>query len=243
MRTNETVKRLTRVTHILLQLQSRRLITAQELATKFGISRRTVYRDIRMLEDAGVPVVGEIGTGYFLRDDFRIPPVMFTEHEVNALLTAREYLSANPDRSVLENIDNLVDKVKAVLRQSAREKADRIENRIKIYDSGKQEKTSYLSIIQFAITNCRIISMSYHAIYSDEVSIRSIEPLAVYYTKDTWLMIAFCQLRKAIREFRVDRILNLADTQKVFPERHFSFEEYLNEIIEKNLGHTDKPLS
>ena len=87
--------RLTRLTNILLHLQSRRVVTAQELADKFGIAQRTVYRDIRALEEAGVPVIGEVGRGYSLADGYRIPPVMFTQQEVNALLTAQQYFQKN----------------------------------------------------------------------------------------------------------------------------------------------------
>src|SRR5688572_13843418 len=116
------MNRLIRLTNILLQLQSRRLVTSQDLAEKFGISQRTVYRDIRALEEAGVPVIGEIGTGYFLPDDYRMPPLMFSEDEINALLTAREYFSTNPDNSVFTNIDSLVVKIKTVLKHTALEK-------------------------------------------------------------------------------------------------------------------------
>jgi predicted DNA-binding transcriptional regulator YafY len=234
MKPDKTISRLTRLTKILLHLQSRRVITSHELATKFSVSQRTVYRDLRALEDAGIPLIGEIGTGYFLPDDFRVPPMMFSENEINALITARQLLSANPDRSIVENLDTVVVKVKALLKHTARDKAERIEQRIKIYDAAKGDKTTYLSIIQSAISSCNIVELKYHAIYSDQVSSRAIEPLAVYYTKDKWLIIAHCRLRNALREFRLDRILSLQSMAVVFQERKFSFEEYLNAIISEN---------
>ena len=78
--------RLTRLTSILLHLQSKRVVTAQELAVRFDITLRTIYRDIRALEEAGVPIIGEVGKGYSLVEGYRLPPVMFTEQEINALL-------------------------------------------------------------------------------------------------------------------------------------------------------------
>ena len=234
MKTDKSISRLTRLTKILFQLQSRRLVTSHELAQKFNISQRTVYRDIRALEEAGVPVIGEIGSGYFLPDDFRVPPLMFSQNEVNALLTAREFFSTNPDRSTQDDIDSLVVKVKAILRDSVRDKADLIEQRIKIYDSSRKDKTNHLSVIQTAITNCSVVSIQYHAIYSDKISYRDIEPLAVYFTKANWLMIAHCRLREELREFRIDRIVKLQCTNVTFSERPFVFEEYLAAIIHKN---------
>lgn len=226
--------RLTRLTNILLQLQSRRLVTSHELADKFGISQRTIYRDIKTLTEAGVPVVGEVGTGYYLPDDYRIPPLMFTEQEIYALLTAREYFQSSPDKSVSENIETLVVKIKGLLKYSAKEKAEKLEQRVKIYTADLKTKTNHLSAIQSAISNCILIKLKYHAIHSDAISHREVEPLAVYYTKDKWLLIGFCKLRDALREFRIDRILTLTVTQQVFPERHFSFEEYIDQIIKNS---------
>jgi predicted DNA-binding transcriptional regulator YafY len=226
--------RLARLTRILLQLQSRRIVTSGELARKFGISQRTVYRDIKTLEDSGVPVIGRVGNGYYLQEDYRMPPVMFTEPEVHALLTAREYFSANPDRSVSENIESLVVKVKALLKYSAKEKAERLEQRVRVYESEEKLKTNYLSTIQSAIANYTLIDMEYHAISSDSISQREVEPLAIYYTKDKWLLIGYCRMREALREFRIDRILKLGVTKNQFTERHFSFEEYISQALKNS---------
>lgn len=228
------MSRLTRLTNILLQLQSRRLVTSQELAYKFGISQRTIYRDMRALEEAGVPVIGEIGTGYYLPDDYRIPPMMVTEQEINALLTAQKYFEANTDRSISENLERLATKIKAFLKYNSKEKAERLEQRVLFYTQGDSPKTNHLSLIQSAIADCTRIEINYHAIHSDVVSERSIEPLAVYYTKDKWLLIAYCRLRQSLREFRVDRILNLKITTISFPVRQFSFEEYIAQMIKNS---------
>lgn len=228
------MSRLTRLTNILLQLQSRRLVTSQELAEKFGISQRTIYRDIRALEEAGVPVIGEIGTGYYLPEDYRIPPVMVTEQEVNALLTAQKYFESNSDQSIYESLDRLASKVKALLKYRTKEKAERLEQRVMFYKSSSNVKTTHLATILSSITDNILIEIKYHAIHSDMVSERLVEPLAVYYTKDKWLMIAYCRLREALREFRIDRILHLKSTSTFFAERHFSFEEYIAQMIKNS---------
>lgn len=227
------MNRLIRLTKILLQLQSRRLITSQVLADKFGISQRTIYRDIRALEEAGVPVIGEPGTGYSLPDDYRVPPVMFNESEITALLTAREYIHSNPDRSLSETFDSLVLKIKGLLKYKAKEQTERIEQRIRIYELEEGNKTNFLSLILLCISNNILLEIKYHAIYSDQVSEREVEPLAVYYTRDKWLLIGFCRMRKALREFRVDRIIELQSANRIFQERQFTFEEYVIQMTKK----------
>lgn len=225
--------RLTRLTNILLHLQSRRVVTAQELANKFEITQRTVYRDIRALEEAGVPIIGEVGKGYSLTDGYRIPPVMFTQQEINALLTAQQYFQKNADKSAYNDLTSVVTKIKAIIRYSEKEKAEKLEERLHIFSNKQTNETNWLSTIQLAITNCLVLKIKYHTFYSDTVSNRFVEPLGVYLTKGNWIMVAFCRLRNELREFRMDRILNLATTTDTFPDRLFSLEDYFSSHCEK----------
>jgi len=80
------MNRLTRITSILTQLQSKKVITAKKIADRFEISLRTVYRDIKTLQGAGVPIGSENGMGYFIVDGYSLPPIMITEEEANALI-------------------------------------------------------------------------------------------------------------------------------------------------------------
>lgn len=175
--------RLSRLTNILLHLQSKRFVTAQELAVKFDISQRTVYRDIRALEEAGIPVIGEAGTGYSLAEGFRIPPVMFSQQEINALLTAQNYFQNVADKSSYNDLTSVVTKIKAIIRYSEKEKTEKLEERLRIFLNDSPYETSFLSSIQLAIANCWILKIKYHAIYSETVSDRYVEPLAVYFIK------------------------------------------------------------
>ena len=92
--------RLARLTAILTQLQSKRILTAREIAEKHDVSIRTVYRDIRTLESSGIPIITEEGKGYALMEGYNIPPVMFTEEEANALITAEQLINKNKDNSL-----------------------------------------------------------------------------------------------------------------------------------------------
>ncbi|MGG5801246.1 helix-turn-helix transcriptional regulator [Streptococcus hyovaginalis] len=95
------MNRINRVTSILIQLQSKKIIPAKEIAQRFNISLRTVYRDIRTLEEAGIPIGSEAGKGYFLVEGFLLPPVMFTAAEVGALITAGKFLNCHGDESFI----------------------------------------------------------------------------------------------------------------------------------------------
>src|SRR3954466_5361064 len=113
MNDNDT-NRLSRLTSILTQLQTKRLITATALSNKFNVSVRTIYRDIRSLEQSGVPVLTEEGKGYYLMDGYRLPPVTFTESEANALITAEKFVLKNKDASFVKEYAEAIGKIKSV---------------------------------------------------------------------------------------------------------------------------------
>ncbi len=118
------IKRLSRLTAILTQLQTKRILTSTTLAEKFSVSVRTIYRDIRALEQAGVPIFTEDGKGYSLIEGYRIPPVMFTENEANALITTEQLVLKNRDSSLIAAYTEAINKIKAVLLYSTKEKVD-----------------------------------------------------------------------------------------------------------------------
>ena len=102
----EEKPRLSRLTAILTQLQSSRIVTATALAEKHNVSVRTIYRDIRTLEKSGVPIVTEEGKGYSMMEGYQLPPVMFTEDEANALITAEQLVLKNKDAyKIFKRID------------------------------------------------------------------------------------------------------------------------------------------
>ena len=126
------IKRLPRLTAILTQLQTKRILTSTTLAEKFGVSVRTIYRDIRALEQAGVPILTEDGKGYSLMEGYRIPPVMFTENEANALITAEQLVLKNKDSSLIKEYTEAINKIKSILLYSTKDKAELLSNRIAV---------------------------------------------------------------------------------------------------------------
>ena len=124
------MNRINRVTSILIQLQSKKIIPAKEIAQRFNISLRTVYRDIRTLEEAGIPIGSEAGKGYFLVEGFLLPPVMFTAAEVGALITAGKFLNCHGDESFIKDFDSAMYKIKSILKHGEKNYAQELENSI-----------------------------------------------------------------------------------------------------------------
>lgn len=228
------ITRLSRLTAILTLLQSQRLITAGYIANKFNISIRTVYRDIRALEQAGIPICTEEGKGYSLMEGYKLPPVMFTEAEANALITAEQLIIKNKDASFVKNYIEAITKIKAVLRYSTKDKTDLLSKRIVFRQNTENNITSnYLSDIQLAITNFQLIKINYTSIETGKKTARVIEPFAVYSTQENWILIAFCRLRKDYRAFRLDQIQHLELLNDRFEPHPYTLQEYFESCRKK----------
>ncbi|WP_348747823.1 YafY family protein [Tenacibaculum sp. 190524A02b] len=235
--------RITRLTQILTELQSKRIITAGYLAEKYGVSKRTIYRDIRTLENSGVPIVTEEGKGYSLIEGYQLPPVMFSEEEANALITAEQLMIKDKDASLAENYKKAITKIKAVLRYSQKDKVDLLSKRVLFRANKEEERTStFLMQIQSAITGFRVLQIEYLSLENNFTK-RSIEPFALYSTNQNWVLIAFCKLRKEFRAFRVDSIQKTIETAITFESHQMTLEQYFELCKEKYLKTLDKGLS
>ncbi|QQU05232.1 helix-turn-helix transcriptional regulator [Myroides odoratus] len=231
---DKDTKRLTRLTSILIQLQCKRLLTAHELAEKFAISKRTIYRDIKTLEQAGVPILTEDGKGYTLMEGYRMPPVMFTENEANALITAEQLVLKNKDASLVKDYTDAIHKIKAVLRNNTKDKANLLSERVLSGQNLESSRTSNnLSILQLALTNFNLVQIQYYSPYNDQITERTVEPFAIYTTQENWLLIALCRLRKDYRSFRLDRIKSLQVLNESFEKHKITFEEYIEMTLKK----------
>jgi predicted DNA-binding transcriptional regulator YafY len=212
---------------MLTQLQAKKLITATELAEKYDISKRTVYRDLKALELAGIPIITEEGRGYSIMEGYRVSPVMFTESEANALITAEQLILKNKDASFVKAYSDAIDKVKSVLRHTTRDKANLLSNRIIFRQNANNDRTSnYLSNLQLALTNYNLTKLVYFSPDNNQTTNRLIEPFAVYSTQENWLLIAFCRLRKDFRAFRIDRIKELIILDDRFEPHKMTLQEY-----------------
>jgi len=221
------MSQLSRLISILTLLKSKRLLTATELAQKFEVSVRTIYRDIRKLEDAGVPVITIEGRGYSLMDGYTVAPVQFTEKQANALITAQHLVNQTNDSSFVEDFKDALTKIKSVFRTSVQEKSELLHSKIHIFDTNYENISSNaLSEIQLAITNFSYVEINYRKANDTNISFRKIEPYAFYATNYKWILIAWCHLRKEYRAFRLDRIQHFKILQEKFEDRKFNLQTY-----------------
>ncbi len=225
---DNNIKRLSRLTAILTQLQAKRLLTANNLAEKFGVTTRTIYRDIRALEQAGVPILTEDGKGYSLMEGYRLPPIMLTEAEANALITAEQIILTNKDASLVKEYSEVITKIKSVLNSNTKDKAELLSNRIVIKNNYEKTKSSnYLSQIQQALTNYLTVHIEYRQPNKLNPTKRTIEPFFLYNsTQENWIIIAFCRLKKDFRAFRLDRISRLQVLAQNFKPHSMTIQKY-----------------
>lgn len=223
----DDVKRISRLTAILTQLQTKRMLTAASLADKFGVSARTIYRDIKALEKAGVPILTEEGKGYTLMEGYRIPPIMFTEKEANALILAEQLVLRNKDASFVQDYAEAIGKIKSILRYSVQDKANLLADRTQYEEALRQERSSSnLSDLQSALTNYQLVRIKY-VNKEGSTTDRIIEPFAIL-SAENWYLIAWCRLRKEFRFFRPDRIQKTEVLSEHFEPHPLTLQEYFD---------------
>ncbi|RYY50393.1 MAG: YafY family transcriptional regulator [Chitinophagaceae bacterium] len=231
------MNRIDRVSAILTQLQSKRLVKAQEIADRFNISLRTVYRDIKALDEAGVPVIGEAGLGYSLMEGYRLPPVMFTREEAAALITAGKIIDKLTDKATRKSYEEALLKIKAVLRHAEKDFVDGIDEHIAVVKSpylpDRSGENIHLQAILQNISTKTVLDIGYFANHSQEYSNRLVEPVGIFYASGNWYLVAFCQLRKDYRHFRTDRISYINPTNIHFRQQHPTLTSFIERMKEE----------
>lgn len=225
------MNRIDRLMGILTMLQSKKYLPAERIAEKFSISIRTVYRDVKALTEIGIPVSFEGGRGYFIVQGYFLPPVSFTNDEANALLLMESITGRFGDNSIKKHYETALNKVKAVLRGSQKDKIEQLQPQIKALGCEfTQNNFAYLTQLQEAIANQANIKIEYQN-NKNEISIRKLEPIGLIFYALNWHLIAWCHWRNDYRDFRVSRILKLASTNDAFTKKdHIDLNDYMKMI-------------
>lgn len=228
------MNRIDRLHAILTHLQSKKKVTAQEMADRFNISLRTVYRDVKALDESGVPVIGEAGTGYTIMEGYRLPPVMFTQEEASALLLGAKLAERFTDGSVKRHFHAALFKIKAVLRSTDKEYVDSLTEHIEIitrYAPDNDSPQQYLSTLQQAVVGKKIVQLHYRSNLKEEVTRRRVEPIGLLHYGSAWHLIGWCHLRTDYRDFRLTRMLGVTLEDATFdPAAHPSIKEYIETL-------------
>lgn len=217
-----------RVFSILVLLQTRPIIKATALAERFDISLRTVYRDIRTLKNAGIPIIGDPGIGYSIMEGYRLPPIMFSEGEAAALLTAEKFIGRLTDKETQAYYSNAMVKIKAILRSSEKQALAVLDDSIAISDSSGKENKSYLQDLFRGIAAKQLLEIHYQKADGTH-SQRKLEPIGCYHLRNTWYLVAFCHLKSDYRTFKVNRISDLRILDQHFEREHLSLQAYIDQ--------------
>ncbi|QUL54849.1 YafY family transcriptional regulator [Paenibacillus tritici] len=206
-----------RMLAIVLELQRKDVVRAEDLAAAFETSVRTIYRDIQALSEAGVPVIGATGQGYSLVKGYFLPPVSFTAEEAVTLLIGTDFIEQRFDAHYGTQASAAGRKIEAILPEDVRGSASRIRKSIRLLTPGKEitqgTEQVYIEQIRRAILEERKISFGYwkfrHEADGSHRSVRTVRPYGLVLNRGAWTLVAYCELRQEIRHFRLSRMSEL----------------------------------
>lgn len=231
------MNRIDRLTAILIQLQTKRVVKAEEIADRFEISLRTVYRDVKALMEAGVPVGSEAGKGYFIVDGYHLPPVMFTRDEASAMMMAGKLVEKMTDKSIRTEFESALLKIRSVLHDAEKDHLESLQSHIEVWKHPAEQQEfpdNFLTDIQKAVVQKEVLRIEYFS-NKEADTLRYIEPIGLFYYGSSWHLIAWCRLRNGYRDFRADRIKTLKMAREKFDSRNLvSLQEYMSTILDTN---------
>lgn len=198
------MRRADRLFQIVQYLRGGRLVTAARLAERLEVSERTIYRDIADLQSTGVPIDGEAGVGYIMREGFDLPPLMFTKEEISALVLGARIARAWGGARMALAAEEALMKIEAVLPESGKRRIADTPLFAMQFNQPTQVGDS-LDYFDAAISDRQRIELRYEKL-DGETSRRTVRPLGLYYWGKVWTLVAWCELRNDFRTFRVDRI-------------------------------------
>lgn len=230
------MNRIDRLTAIILKLQSRKRTSADILSDHFNISLRTVFRDLRALGEAGIPIGHEPDEGYFIVDGYYLPPVMFTKEEASTILLAGKFVEQQADKTVSENFKQALQKIKSVLKNNEKNYLEGLDDYISVIKpkpfNNQDGGNLFLTEIKSALVNHQIIQFDYYSNYNDSTTNRTVEPMGLCHYSNHWHLIAYCQLRESVRDFRADRIMKLSLTDSKYnPDSRGDYRKHIGGVF------------
>ncbi|GBF77435.1 transcriptional regulator [Paenibacillus sp. 598K] len=224
-----------RMLAIVIELQRKGVLRAEDLAAKFETSVRTIYRDVQALSEAGVPVAGAPGIGYSLMEGYFLPPISFQSEEAVALLIGADFVSMRLDAEFGAKARGAQEKIETILPDHVRKEAEQLRSTIRLLNVKREqthglEKEAFKQLRQ-AILHHRKVRFGYAkaSAASEEPrhSERTVAPYGLVLSKGVWMLVAWCELRQDIRHFRLSRMHRLVLLEESFRnDPDFRFEDY-----------------
>jgi predicted DNA-binding transcriptional regulator YafY len=229
------MRRADRLFRIVQFLRRGRLLTAQKLAEKLQVSQRTIYRDVRDLQLSGMPIEGEAGVGYTLRQDMDLPPLTFTAGELTALVLGARLVRAWGGTASVAAANDALARIEAVLPVEMRERLDTI---LLFAPGYRMQKTvrERLDALHDACVGRRAVTFGYER-EDGARSQREVRPLALYFFSGVWTLASWCEMRKDFRTFRLDRMEELRTLERTFSQKRGQrLEDFLRQVKERTVG-------
>ena len=200
------MNRTDRLLGILLELQARGELRAEDLAGTFEVSVRTIYRDVEALSETGVPIVATPGKGYRLMEGYFLPPISFTADEAALLLLGGDLVRNRVDPLLRKAAEEALRKLAGVLPSERRAKMERRRQGMFFASMATQADDRRLALARRAIDEHRVMRLVYHAFRREQPDPRDVEPIRLVHFGDSWYLAGYCRLRQDARLFRLDRI-------------------------------------
>ena len=217
------MNRTDRLLAIVLELQGKGHQRAEDLAGTFETSKRTIYRDIQALGQAGVPLISTPGRGYSLMKGYFLPPLSFTTDEATMLLLGSDFMAQNFDAQYRAAAQSASRKIEGVLPEKLREEVHYLQNSIRFVSGGSMERSPRAELLQQlrrAIIQRTTVRFHYHTRLTidgkGEQNWREANPYGLLHSYGAWHLVAWCHLRRDMRNFRLDRMENLELLPDIF---------------------------
>lgn len=232
-----TLNRTERLFALVLLLQNKPSMTSRDLAEHFGVTRRTIFRDLRALGESGVPLTYAEEGGYEILAGYQLPPLMFSARQAATLLIGAELMKIQTDADLRAEADSVAQKIRSVLPARIQDFIDRLTNRTvldpyRLHHGDSESRGNWFRLSE-AVAQRRSVMMEYYVQRRDELAMRTIDPLGMVYYTDHWNVIAHDHLRNDYRSFIIDNIRSMMVLGRRFePPEGFNLREYL-----KDRGH------
>jgi predicted DNA-binding transcriptional regulator YafY len=212
-----------------LQSNTRERQTAQNLADYFGVSRRTIFRDLQKLEKTGVPYTWDDIRGYHISGGAYLPPMTFDDRELATILVGLAFVESQVDQTMVEDAKSVSLKIKNIVSGELKEMMSSLDERLVVdpyhhFGSEKKEGGNWYTVNE-AISKRNVLSFDYTSKNKNELTRRTVDPHFLVYFHDHWNVIAWCHDREDFRMFTLDRIENLEKQEKKFaPHKNIDVE-------------------
>lgn len=208
------MRRADRLFQIIQNLHHERVVTAHTLAVELEVSERTIYRDIQDLSLSGVPICGEAGQGYRLMRGFHLPPLMFNEEELEALLLGARMVRVWTDKGLARAAHQALQKIEHIIPEKLKPLLDRQDMIVPDFPMEGQA-SDQLMVVRQAIKQQRKIHFNYKR-EDGASSERTVHPLGLFYWGKVWTLVSWCELRDAMRHFRLDRMQSVEKCEEKY---------------------------